>query len=119
MAVNGYLTKKTAFNQALLDIGIQCGKQQIMDYMTIVLRDPNVVGSDIFGRERIDKVFAAIEALDKEFADAYTLKVEADYLQETLDRKLREVYGDELVPFRERQPHIKQLGYNKARKGWK
>ena len=118
MATNGYLAKRAALNQEILDIGIECGKQQIMDYMTIVLRDPNVVGSDIFGRERIDKVFAAIEALDKEFVDAYTLKVEADYLQETLDRKLREVYGDELVTFRERQPHIKQLGYNKARKGW-
>lgn len=119
MAVNGYLTKRAGFNQALLDIGIQCGKQQIMDYMTIALRDPNVVGNDIFGRERILKVFAAIEALDKEFADAYAVEAESDYLQEKLDQKLREVYGDELVPFHVRQPHIKQPGYKKARKGWK
>lgn len=119
MAVNGYLTKRAGFNQALLDIGIQCGKQQIMDYMTIALRDPNVVGNDIFGRERILKVFAAIEALDKEFVDAYALEAESDYLQEKLDQKLREVYGDELVPFHVRQPHIKQPGYQKARKGWK
>ena len=119
MAVNGYLTKRAGFNQALLDSGIQCGKQQIMDYMTIVLRDPNVVGNNIFGRERILKVFAAIEALDKEFVDAYALEAESDYLQEKLDQKLREVYGDELVPFHVRQPHIKQPGYKKARKGWK
>ena len=119
MATNGYLAKKAALNQALLDIGIECGKQQIMDYLTIALRDPNVVGSDIFGKERILKVFAAIEALDKEFVDAYTVGAEADYLQEKLDRMLREVYGDALIPFRVRQPHIRQPGYQKARKGWK
>ena len=119
MGVNGYLTKKAAFNQALLDIGMESGKQQIMDYLTIALRDPDVVKDDIFGRKRIDKVFAKIEALDKEYADAYTTKAEADVLQERLDRKLREVYRDKLVPFQVRQPHIKQLGYQKARKGWK
>lgn len=116
---NGYLAKRAALNQAILDIGIECGKQQIMDYMTIALRDPNVVGKDVFGRERIVKLFAAIEALDKEFVDAYTVGAEADYLQEKLDQKLREVYGDELLPFRVRQPHIHQPGYQKARKGWK
>lgn len=119
MATNGYLAKRDALNQVLLDVGMECGKQQIIDYMTIALRDPDVVGSDIFGKERILKVFAAIEALDKEFADAYTVKVEADHLQEKLDRMLREVYGDELLPFRVRQPHIKQLGYKKSRSGWK
>lgn len=119
MAVNGYLAKRDALNQALLDIGMESGKQQIMDYLTLALRDPDVVGSNIFGKERIVKVFAAIEALDREFSDAYTVKVEADHLQEKLDRMLREVYGDELLPFRVRQPHIKQLGYNKSRKGWK
>lgn len=119
MATNGYLAKKQALNQALLDIGIESGKQQIVDYLTIALRDPKVVGSDIFGKERILKVFAAIEALDKEFADAYTVKAEADYLQEKLDAKLREVYGDELLPFVVRQPHVRQPGYQKARKGWK
>ena len=116
---NGYLTKKSAFNQALLDVGMECGKQQILDYLTIALRDPNVVGSTVFGREKIFKIYAAIEALDKEFADAYTVKAEADYLQEKLDRMLRDAFGDELIPFTERQKHIRQPGYKKSRSGWK
>lgn len=116
---NAYLAKKAAVNQAILDVGIESGKQQIVDYMTIALRDPNVVGRDIFGRERIVKIIAAIEALDREFADAYTVEAEADHLQDKLDRKLREVYGDDLVPFRVRQPHVVQPRYHKARKGWK
>lgn len=89
-----------------------------MDYLTLVLRDPDYMGSDIFGRERIDRVFAGIKAYDLEFEKAYNPKnVEADVLQERLDRMLREVYGDELVPFMERQPYIKQLTY-KVRGEW-
>lgn len=118
MAKNGYLEKKLAVQQALVDAGVRCGQQQIVDYLTIALRDPAVVGKDIWGRERIDKLFIALEALDREFADAYTTKKEADYLQDKLDRKLREVYGDELLPFAARQPDIKQVGYDKSRKGW-
>lgn len=118
MGKNGYLEKKQAVQQALLDAGMACGKQQIVDYLTIALRDPAVVGKDTWGRERIDKLFAALEALDKEYADAYTTKKEADYLQDKLDRKLREVYGDDLVPFAIRQPDVKQPGYGKSKKGW-
>lgn len=119
MGKNGYLEKQLAVKQALIDAGVQCGKQQIVDYLTIALRDPDVVIEDFWGRERIDRLFAKLEALDKEYADAYTSKKEADYLQEKLDRLLREVYGDDLVPFSVRQPDIIQPGYNKSRKGWK
>lgn len=119
MARNGYLEKKLAVQQALIDAGVQCGKQQIVDYLTIALREPDVVRDDAWGRERIDRLFAKLEELDKEYADAYTSSKEADYLQEKLDRKLREVYGDELVPFEKRQPDIIRPGYEKSRKGWK
>lgn len=119
MGKNSYLQKKQELQQALIDAGVQCGKQQIVDYLTIALREPAVVSTDIWGRGRIDKLFAMLEALDKEYEGAYTTGKEADYLQEKLDRKLREVYGDKLVPFAERQPHVKQPGYAKSRKGWK
>lgn len=118
-AKNAYLAKQMAVKQALIDAGMASGKQQIVDYLTVALRDPDVVLDDAWGRERIDRLFAKLEALDKEFADAYTPSREADYLQEKLDRLLREVYGDELVPFAVRQPDIKQVGYDKSRKGWK
>ena len=116
---NAYLEKKRARDKVILDIGMQCGKQQMADYLTIALRDPDVVGSDVFGKERIQRVLAAMERLDREFAGAYTVDVEADHVQSKLDRMLAEVYGDELVPFPERQPYIKQFGYEKSRKGWK
>ena len=118
-AKNAYLAKQMAVQQALVDAGVASGKQRMVDYMTIALRDPAIMGKDIWGRERIEKLFVALEALDKEFAEAYTSAKEADYLQDRLDRKLREIYGDDLVPFEKRQPDIIRPGYEKSRKGWK
>lgn len=115
---NAFLDKKAAREQALLDIGVTCGKQQIVDYLTLVLRNPDYVGKDIFGRERIDKIFAGLEYYDSKYKDAYTTKKEADVWQERLDRELREVYGDDLVPFAERQPYVMQPDYKKSKKGW-
>lgn len=41
----GYIQKLHGTNQALIDAGIQCGKQQIVDYLTLVLRDPDYVNN--------------------------------------------------------------------------
>ena len=115
---NAYLDKKAAREQALLDAGMSCGKQQMVDYITLVLRDPDYIGKDVFGRERIEKVLAGLEYYDRLYKDAYTVKKEADVWQERLDKKLREVYGDDLVPFAQRQPDILMPNYNKKKKGW-
>ena len=116
---NAYLDKKEKREQTLLDIGLTCGKQQMVDYITCVLRNPLYVGTDIFGRGRIDKVLAGLMDYDKKYKKAYTLDKEADVAQQHLDGELRQVYGDDLVPFEERQPDVKILGYEKSRKGWK
>lgn len=113
-----YLDKKKEREQTLLDIGVACGKQQMLDYMSIALWDPDVVVRDIFGRKRIDRLTLKLMELDAQFSEAYTVNKEADYLQEKLDQNLRELYGDELIPFSERQPYVKQMGYKKSRKGW-
>jgi hypothetical protein len=118
MSKNGYLEKKQVREQTLLDIGVKCGKQQIVDYLACVLRNPKYVGKDIFGRERIDLIMAGLEDYDKEYCGAYTNDKEADVKQEHLDAELRAVYKDELVPFVERQPYVMIYNYNKPKKGW-
>lgn len=118
MSRNGYLEKKQAREQALLDIGVQCGKQQIVDYLSCVLHNPKYVEKDIHGRDRIDKIMVGLYDYDRKYEKAYTKDVEADVAQEHLDEELREIYGDELIPFKERQPYVLQMNYSKARKGW-
>ena len=36
-----------------------------------------------------------------------------------MDGVLREIFGDDLIPFQKRYPIVKQYGYLKSRKGWK
>ena len=81
-------------------LGTDISKEQMVDYLTLVLRNPTYVGKDIFGRDRIDKIMVGLGDYDRRFSDAYTVKKEADVAQEHLDDALREVYGDDLVVYR-------------------
>ena len=105
--------------QTYLDIGEEMGMQKMWDYIQIVLRDPDVMGKDIFGRERIEKLYKALSEYSHEYGKAFSDDPEADYYQEKIDRQLLEVWGKDLQPFKERYPYIKQFGYNKSRKNWK
>jgi hypothetical protein len=118
MAKNGYLEKKAYREKALLDIGVDSGAQRIIDYIQCVLHDKAVMGKDVFGPKRLRKVLDAIDKRDKYYADAYTLKNEADKLQDELDAELKDIWGEEAYSFEERQPYIKQPEYRKTMKGW-
>lgn len=120
MGKNAYLARKRAENQRLLDIGEELGFQKCWDYLQIALRDPAVVGAgNEWGHERIKRLYHGIDRAAQQFADAFTAAPEADWLQEKLDRKLEEIWAEELQPFRERYPYIQQFRYDKARKEWK
>ena len=117
---NAYLEKKAYREKALLDIGVDSGAQRIIDYLQIVLHDPEVMGGkkNIFGPKKLRRILDAIEALDRHYARAYTLDKEADVLQEQLDRELRDIWHEEAYSFAQRQPYIKRPEYKKAMKGW-
>lgn len=115
---NAYLQKQQALQQAIFEAGQDVGFQKAMDYVQCVLHDEEVMRGKPFGRDRISAITRAVMERDKLYSGAYTAEKEADVLQEHLDRELREIYGDELPPFAERQPWIKQYGYGKAKKGW-
>ena len=104
---------------SLMAIAMDEGTQRTFDLLTCVLHDPDVMGSDTFGFTRIEKIRRALIERDHYYSDAFGDGPEADVKQEELDKELRAVYGDKLVPFRERHPAIKIPGYDKAIKGWK
>ncbi len=120
MAKNAYLEKKAYREKALLDIGVDSGAQRIIDYLQIVLHDEKVMGGkkNVFGRKKLLRILQAIEERDKYYANAYTLKKDADTLQEELDKELRDIWDEAALTFTERQPYIKQPEYKKAMKGW-
>lgn len=98
--------------------GLNMGMQIAADYFQMALREPEVVNTDIFGRKRIDRIILKTFELDEYFSPAFSSHVEAERYQEEMDRKLREIYGDDLVPFRERYPYLKDFKYDKPKKGW-
>ena len=115
---NAYLKKQKAQQQVALDIGEEMGMQKMWDYVQICLRDPEIMGKDVFGKERINRLYKGLQQKADTFHTAFTDDKEADYMQEKLDAMLREIHGEELQTFFERYPYIKKLGYDKPRKGW-
>ena len=116
---NAYLERQRQRDQAFLDAGERMGIQKMWDYIQIALRNPKIVKKDVYGRERLEKVFNETKELAEYFHTAFTDDVEADRVQRDLDAALREIWGEDLVPFYDRYPEIKDLGYNKSRKNWR
>jgi hypothetical protein len=98
--------------------GLNMGMQIAADFFQMALRDPEAVGTDIFGRKRIERLNNKTMELDDYFNPAFSSDVEAERFQEEMDRKLREIYEDDLVPFRERYPYLNDFKYDKPKKGW-
>ena len=118
MAKNDYLAKQRSMQQQFLDVGESFGIQKMWDYMQITLRDPAVMGKDVFGKERLTRIYANMKKLVDEYHVAFTNDKEADYYQEKLDAQLREIWGDELVTFYDRYPQLRKIKYDKKQKGW-
>ena len=121
MAKNDYLYRQRERERAILEAGIQIGRQQMCDYLTLALRDPETMGKDTFSGKRIVKVINKINDLMCKFSSAFEKSDEADYYQEKLDCALRETYRDEIreyfFSFNERYEIVKKFDYNKRK--WK
>lgn len=116
---NDFLQRQQDKNQAYFDAGEEIGIQKMCDYLCIVLRDPVVMGRDVFGRKRMEKIFAALSKAADDYEKAFTDDKEADYLQERLDAYQKELWCEKFQPFYDRYPILKRIKYDKARKGWK
>lgn len=118
MGKNGYLERQRATQKAFFDAGLQSGRQQIMDMLVLVLRDPSIMGKDTFGRERLINVVNGIgEYIDK-FQPAWEKTDETDYYQVKLDEELSAAYGETLHDsFHKRYEFAPEFDYMKGK--WK
>lgn len=109
---NAFLAKQQALQQRCFEVACDTTAQQFFDYLCLVLNDPEVMGKDVFGAKRIQKVHEALRAVDKLFSEAFVNSQESDYYQEKLDAELRRIFG-EIDPFNKRYPYLKEWNYNK------
>lgn len=115
---NPFLAKQAALQRACFDAGLQCGRQQILDMMSLVLRNPAIMGKDTFGKDRLIKVVQGIGECIDEYQQAWEKTDETDYYRDKLDAALAEAYGEGLHDsFLQRYEFAPEYDYTKGR--WK
>ena len=118
MAKNDFLARQAATQRSYFRAGLQSGRQQIIDMFSLVLRDPDIMGKDTFGKDRLLKVIKGIgEYIDK-YQKAWEMDDETDYYRAKLDAALAEAYGEKLHnSFLERYESAPEFDYVKGK--WK
>lgn len=108
-----FMVQQRALERAHFDAGLQMGRQQIIDMLCLVLHDPDVMGKDTFGRDRLLKVIKGIGEKIDEYILAWQKSDEADYWQDRLDKTLAEAFGeDELADsFMKRYEYAREYDY--------
>lgn len=110
---NAFLAKQEEIRQASFAAGGETMAQQNWDIICLVLHEK--FG---FGAERLKKLLDAVKAFEDEHIDAWLNNPESDYQQEKIDAALRDIFGDKVIPFRERYPYLRECRYDKPhRKG--
>lgn len=118
MGKNGFLERQRIERQTYFDAGLQMGRQQIIDGMSIVLNDPAIMKKDVFGKDRLLVVVKGIGRFIDTYEKAWQKNDEADYCQAKLDAELARIYGDEMHDtFHARYEYCKEFDYKKGR--WK
>ena len=118
MAKNDFLARQRARDRVMLDVGLQCGRQQILDMMSVVLNDPAIMNKDTFGKDRLLIIVNAIGDRIDQYQPAWEKSDESDYYQKKLDDNLAKIYGEELFDsFHKRYEFAPEFDYMKGR--WK
>lgn len=94
MAKNDLLRRRQIERDCYFYAGLQSGRQQIIDMVSLVLRDPQIMGKDIFGKDRLLKVIIGIGEYIDRFQPAWEKSDETDYYRAKLDAALAEAFGD-------------------------
>lgn len=118
MGKNRYLEKQKVAREVCVMAGLQSGRQQVIDMMSLVLRDPKIMGKDTFGRKRLEKIVRGIGRYMDMYQPAWMKTEETDYYRAKLDDALARAYGDDLKDsFMKRYEYMPEFDYKEGK--WK
>ena len=117
MGKNAYLAQQKAVKEAYFKAGLESGRQQIMDMVSLVLRDPEIMGKVIFGKDRLLKIGQGVNNYIDTYEKAWMKDNETDYYRQKLDDALAQAYGGLADDFLTRYPYAPEFDYMKGR--WK
>lgn len=104
-------TRDTLVKEATQDIY----KQFMIDMMCLTLNDPEYVGKDRFGYDRLVKVCEGVLKNCQTYQIALTKHENADYARSKLDQEMVRIAKDpdRVTPFEQRYPWIYKIVYGK------
>ena len=118
MGKNDFMARQRAIQRGFFEAGLNSGRQQIIDMVSLALRDPDIMGKDVFGKDRLLKVVKGIGAYIDKFQPAWEKNDDTDYYRAKLDAALAEAYGEGLHnTFLERYEYAPEYDYMKGK--WK
>ena len=104
MPKNDYAKKLQAKRDLREYVVKQWTAQLSLDVMTIVLSDPDVM-QDPFGAQRLRRVGEAFNERFSQMLPALMREDDADYWRIVIDRRLRQIFGDDMLPWEQRYEH--------------
>ena len=118
MGKNDFQARLQAVKDAYFQAGLESGRQQILDMLSLVLRNSKYMNKNIFGKDRLMTVIKGIGETIDEYQICWEKDNETDYKQKQLDANLAEAYGQELHDsFHVRYPYAPEYDYKKGK--WK
>lgn len=99
---NAYLAKKAEYQKQRDMIIMAWSHQMVYDALTLVLNDKEVMGKDVFGKQRLQKLCAALNAKITEILPGMSGAVNASHIRYQVDRELQKICGDDFAPWEER-----------------
>lgn len=98
---------------AILTTYRQAEKETYIQFMTdtlvLTLNDPAVMGKDVFGKKRLQKVLKGWGEKYDRYCGALIPGDEADYHQIKLDERLSQIFGDDFERFGKRYYWLNDL----------
>lgn len=118
MGKSDFIKRQQIARQAYFDAGLHMGRQQILDGLSVVLNDSEIMKKDVFGKDRLLTVVKGIGEFIDTYEKAWQKDDEADYWQLKLDEILAKIYGEGMHDtFHTRYEYCKEFDYKKGR--WK
>lgn len=109
MRRSGFLRKQDNIVQVNKDAAAETYMQFTGDMFALALNDPDVMGKDVLGEQRLARVNAAVQRYFEQFHPALSERDGADYYREMLDVRLKKVFPTMFYPFEVRYKWVREI----------
>lgn len=107
---NAFLAKQAEKQKQRDMIIMAWSHQMVYDALTLVLNDKEVMGKDVFGKQRLNKLCAALNAKITEILPGMSGAVNASHIRRLVDDELRKICGEDFTPWEERYEYWDDKG---------